>query len=153
MAWLNDETDRATVAFKYDGDGTVWARAYAVAGATGKTPVQLFYSNYGWIASAVTDVSDVQTMCYIGVPRATYSSGVFGWFQVGGYHADIVTVACTSTRGDGLKLASSVIITSGATANDGAVAMDNEFAALVGTATSVASHSCVLFPCRIDAAD
>ena len=153
MAWLNDETTRASQAFRYDSDGSVWVRAYAVGGATKLTPISICYGQYGWHASAITDTSDVQMLQYVGVPKATYGSGVFGWFRIGGYMSDVITANTTGTIGQGVKLASDIVTTAGASAGAGSAVNDNQWAVFTATDAAATTHNLLLFPYRIDGAD
>jgi hypothetical protein len=153
MAWLNDETTRATQAFRHDSNGSIWVRAYAPAGATKLTPISICYGQNGWHASAITNTSDVQMLQYVGVPKATYGSGVFGWYQIGGYCSSVITANTTGTIAQGLKLASDIITTTGASAGAAAGVNDNQFAVFTVTEVAATSHNILLFPYRIDGAD
>jgi hypothetical protein len=149
MAWLNDGKLCTQLAIRWDGNGDGWIQAYATAGATKKTPVSIRYSQFGWSATAVADTSDVQMLQYIGVPKATYTSGVYGWFQVAGYASDVILTTCTGTIGQAVKLATDTVTTSGAASADN----DNEWAIFTATDASAAAHNLMLFPVRIDGAD
>jgi len=150
MAWLQDRKRGSVGSLqpKYDGDGSVWLYAYATAGATKKNAYAVMFGQYGWTATAVADTSDVQMLQYVGIAKSTYSSGDYGWFQIGGYCSDAVITTTTGTVGHAVKLASDAIVTAGAAPAGG----DNEFG-VFQTTGSTATYDILLFPVRIDGAD
>jgi len=150
MAWLQDRKrgSAGTQQIKWDSDGTGWLYAYSTSGATRKTKIRIEYGQYGWSATAIADTSDVQLLQYIAFPKATYSSGTYGWYQVGGYCSDAIITTTTGTVGHAVKLASDAVVTTGAAPSGN----DNEFG-VFETTGSTATYDILLFPIRIDGAD
>jgi len=150
MAWLQDRKrgSAGNMQMKWDGDGTGSLYAYATSGATRKTKISIQLGTYGWEAKAVADTSDVQLLQYIAFPKATYSSGTYGWYQVAGYCSDAIITTTTGTVGHAVKLATDTVVTTGATPSG----LDNEFG-VFKTTGSAATYDILLFGVRIDGAD
>lgn len=150
MAWTQDRKrgSAGSLKFKYDTDGTVWVYAYSVTGATRKTKIKIIYGRYGWTATAIADTSDVQYLQYISFPKATYSSGTYGWYQIGGYCSDAIITTTTGTVGHAVKLATDTVVTTGAAPSGN----DNEFA-VFETVGATATYDLLLFPLRVDGAN
>jgi hypothetical protein len=144
----------APLARKYDADGSIWVMAYPTAGATKKNPYSINYSQHGWTATAIADVATVSTFEYIGVAKATYASGIFGWFQIGGYCSDVEgLVSATTTRGHQVEHVTDTITTGGASADTAATSNNNCFAVWTTTDVAGTTHDMLLFPVRIDCKD
>ena len=152
MAFLNDASSTGVHQLKpkIDADGKIWLMAYAAAGATRKTKISIQLHQYGWQAKAIADTAATQLLQYIAFPKATYSSGQYGWFQIGGPCSDAVVTTTTGTVGYGIKLTTDTVITTGATAKNGS---DCCFGAFMTAKATSTTHDIMLFPERIDGAD
>jgi len=150
MAWLQDRKrgSAGTQMIKWDSDGTGWVYAYATSGATRKTKGKIGLGRYGWEFSAIADTSDVQLLCYVGFPKATYSSGTYGWYQIAGYCSDAIITTTTGTVGHAVKVATDTVVTTGAAPSGN----DNEFG-VIQTTGAATTYDLLLFPVRIDQAD
>ena len=150
MAWLQDRKRGSVGSLqpKYDSDGSIWFYAYATSGATKKTGCQIIMGTYGWEVLALADTSDVNYLQYVGIPKATYASGSYGWYQIGGYASDCIISTTTGTVGHAVLRATNTIVTGGANPTGD----DNEFG-VFQTTGSTATYDILLFPVRIDGAD
>ena len=159
MAYLNTNITHGSLTIgtlepRYDANGAIWLFAYPTAGATKKNPYSINYSQHGWSATAIADVATVSTFEYIGVAKATYGSGVFGWFQIGGYCSDVEgLVSATTTRSQQVEHVSDVITTGGASADAAATSNGNCFGVWTTTDAAATTHDMLLFPVRIDCKD
>lgn len=128
---------------RYDADGTVWVQAYAVAGATAKTPYKILVDENGPIAAALSDSATAQH--YIGVPEKTVTSGAVGWFQIGGLIEDMITPSLSVSVGHALIEVDGAVADAGADFS-GAV---GQFAVCTTASTSSTTQDAILVPERI----
>lgn len=100
------------MAFRYDGDGTVWAEVVAHGNLTAKTPYLVFPGQTGRVSAAVTGTA--AQYCYIGVPAEAITSGDTCWLQIGGLCEDMVTPSLSVTAGHALTMHNGAVADSGA---------------------------------------
>jgi hypothetical protein len=151
MAWTQDR-DRGSVGSlkpKVDSDGKIWLYGYTATGATRKTLTSIQLGRYGWTETNIADTSDVQLLQYIASPKSTYTSGVYGWFQIGGQVSDAIMTTTTATVGQGVKLATDTIVSTGAAVTGN----DNIFAVFTTAKATSTTFDIILFPEQIDGAD
>jgi len=152
MAWTQDRKRQSVGSLKpkYDSDGKIWLYGYSLGAATRKTLGRLWIGTYGWnFVTAVADPSDVVKLGFIAAPKATYTSGVYGWFQIGGICSDAIMTTTTGTVGHGVEIVSDTIVSAGA-ANSG---QDHQFAVMITAKTTSNSQDILMFPEKVDGQD
>ena len=125
--------------FRYDSDGTVWAKVRAHAALTAKTPYKITINQYGYVSAALADET---AYILVGVPAAAIASGEDGWLQIGGYCADVITPSLSVTAGHAFS------ILDGAVADSGVVfsGLAGQFAVCYTTSSSSTTQDMQLVP-------
>jgi len=134
-----------TVMPRVDSNGKTWLKAKAHGDLTAKTPYTIKGGASGLLTLALADTSFASTTAashanyYVGIPDDAVSSGTFGWLQIGGDVASVVTTATTATAGTTFRWSNASVIGSGASD----VAFCADFA--VSTETTAATQTQSMF--------
>ena len=134
-----------TVVPRTDSNGKRWIKAKAHGDLTAKVPYAISGGASGLLTKAIFDTTYVSTTgaahanFYVGVPDDAISSGTFGWLQIGGDVASVVTTATTATAGTTFRWSNASVIGSGASD----VAFCADFA--VSTETTAATQTQSMF--------
>lgn len=134
-----------TVVPRTDSNGKRWIKAKAHGDLTAKVPYAISGGASGLLTKAIFDTTYVSTTgaahanFYVGVPDEAISSGTFGWLQIGGDVASVVTTATTATAGTTFRWSNASVIGSGASD----VAFCADFA--VSTETTAATQTQSMF--------
>lgn len=136
----SDNTNGTPLGFRYDADGTIWARVTFTAASTAKTPmcVQVISTGYG-----ATALADNTNRYLLGVPDKVNAITTEGWIQVGGYCASVITPSLAVTAGDAFGITDGALVDA-ATAYVGTT---TQFAVCATTTASVATtQNMILVP-------
>lgn len=127
--------------------------AYASASAVAKTPYAIRATTSGHIAVALFDTTFSSITAathkgyFIGVPSTAITSGVQGWYQIGGNVTSVTTASITGTAGGTFQWRVASVANGGAGSIDTGYVAD--FATCVTNASASTAHDMFLLARRV----
>jgi len=106
-----DNVTANPLGFRYDADGTVWAKVTYTNDGVAKTPMMVQVTELGYEA---LDLADNTNRYLLGVPDKAYATGVEGWIQVGGPCDDVITPSLSMALGHALGITDGALVDVGA---------------------------------------
>ena len=127
--------------------------AYASASAVAKTAYAIRATTSGHIAVALFDTTFASTTAashkgyFVGVPSTAITSGVQGWYQIGGNVTSVTTPSITGTAGGPFRWVDESVNNGGAGSTDTGFVAD--FAICVTSASASTAHDMFLMARRV----